>query len=213
VLRLPLARSVDLPGRRGAEIVIAVEHDRVLRAAAAGDDEALAVLVRAYHDRVYRFGKRVCRDAFDAEDAVQEAFAKLVRRPDVIQDRGALAWLFTVVRNTCTRLLRPFMRARKHLGERLDDTMEIASSELSPEAALERWHLVQAVHAAIATLEPDLREVIVLRDIEGQSGEEACHALGLSVAAMKSRLHRARAAVRAHVSHSARGTATRAGAP
>jgi RNA polymerase sigma-70 factor (ECF subfamily) len=186
--------------------VTTLEHDRVLRAAAAGDDQALALLVREYHDRVYRFGKRVCRDAFDAEDAVQEAFTKLVHRPDVVRDPGALSWLFTVVRNACMRLLRPFVRARKHLGERIDDPTEIASSEPSPEAALERWRLVQTVHAAIVKLEPGLREVLVLRDVEGQSGDEVCTVLGLSEAAMKSRLHRARAAIRKDLSpHAQRG--------
>lgn len=76
-------------------------------AAARGDDAALEQLVRAYHDRVHRFGLRACRDAFDADDAVQEAFVKLSRRPDVMRDPGMLSWLFSVVKRTCLRLLRP----------------------------------------------------------------------------------------------------------
>ena len=84
-------------------------HEQVLAAATAGDDEALATLVRAYHDRVYRFGLRVCRDSFDADDAVQEAFVKLGKRPDVVRSAGALFWLLAVVKHACLRLLRPFV--------------------------------------------------------------------------------------------------------
>jgi len=82
-------------------------HPSVLARAREGDADALDALVRAYHDRVYRFGLRACRSAFDADDAVQEAFIKLARRPDVAADPGALSWLMTVVRNACARLLRP----------------------------------------------------------------------------------------------------------
>jgi RNA polymerase sigma-70 factor (ECF subfamily) len=149
-------------------------------AAARGDDAALRELVQAYHDRVYRFGVRVCRDRFDAEDAVQ--------------DQGALSWLMSVVKHACLRMLRPFVRERRALGERVDEA-EVAS-DVDPHAALERYELVRAVHAAIAQLERPYREVLVLRDIEGLSGEATAAALGLELATMKTRLHRARSLLR-----------------
>jgi RNA polymerase sigma-70 factor, ECF subfamily len=163
--------------------------------AARGDDAALSAMVHAYHDRVYRFGVRVCRDRFDAEDAVQEAFVKLSRRPDVVRDQAALAWLMSVVKNACLRMLRPFMRERRALGERVDSD-EHAAMDLDAQAALERWELVRAVHSAIAALERPYREVLVLRDLEGLSGEDTAAALGLELAAMKTRLHRARSMLR-----------------
>lgn len=169
---------------------------QVLRAAAAGDDVALSALVRAYHDRVYRFGIRVCRDPYDADDAVQEAFTKLAHRPDVARAPSVLSWLMTVVKNACLRLMRPFVRERRALGERIADTDELPSASGDPVHALERWRLVHAVHDAIASLDPASREVIVMRDLEGLTGDEACVALGLSEAAMKSRLHRARSELR-----------------
>lgn len=184
-----------MSGRKEREHDVS-DHASRLVSAARGDDEALALLVRAYHDRVYRFGVKVCRDGYDAEDAVQDAFAKLARRPDVVQDPSVLSWLFTVVRHTCMRMLRPFARARKALGERVDDEDAIASEALDPESALERWRLVQAVHAAIADLELPHREVLVLRDLEGLTGTETCVALGLTEATMKTRLHQARRALR-----------------
>jgi RNA polymerase sigma-70 factor, ECF subfamily len=164
------------------------EHLLVAQRAAAGDDDALAILVDAYHDRVQRFGLRVCRDRFDAEDAVQEAFARLARRPDVQRDQGALSWLMTVVRNLCLRMVNVVLRARP---------IEDSPSDLpDPEAALERFDIVQRVHAAIAKLPRDQREVLILRDLEGMSGDQVCQALTITSAAMKSRLHRARASVR-----------------
>ena len=171
-------------------------HQHVVAAAAGGDDQALAELVRLYHDRVYRFGRRVCRDDLDADDAVQEAFTKLAVRRDVIGDPGALSWLMTVVRNACLRLLRPFVRERRALGE-AQPADEVASDSDSPERAMERFELVGRVHAAIAGLSEPYRQVIILRDLEGLSGEETCRALGIELVAMKSRLHRARALLRA----------------
>jgi RNA polymerase sigma-70 factor (ECF subfamily) len=176
----------------------ATVHADMLGAAARGDDDALATLVRLHHDRVYRFGLRVCRDGFDADDAVQEAFVKLATRRDVLADPGALSWLFTVVRNTCRRLLRPFRRERRVLGEPIAAD-ELPVTELSADAALERWQLVRSVHAAIAELAPPYREVLVLRDLEGLTGEETCAVLGLETATMKTRLHRARALLRGRI--------------
>lgn len=175
-------------------------HGEVVMAAAGGDDEALTALVREYHDRVYRFGLRVCRDEFDADDAVQEAFTKLAKRRDVMGDAGALSWLMSVVRNTCRRMLRPFLRSRPTLGARASgEGAEPEADALDPAAVLERWELVQRVHACIAALERPYREVLILRDLEGLSGQETCERLGLELAAMKTRLHRARALLRAEL--------------
>lgn len=169
----------------------------VLERARAGDVDALEVLVRTYHDRVYRFGLRACRNAFDADDAVQEAFIKLAHRPDVVRDPGALSWLMTVVRNACARMLRPFSRGRHATA--ITDAGELPAEGLNPEAAIERWQLVHAVHEAIAGLEPLYREVIILRDLEGLTGEQVSEMLDVPQATMKTRLHRARQMLREQI--------------
>lgn len=92
-------------------------------------------------------------------------------------------------------MLRPFLRERGSTGEQ-GGTEEAVSPVLDPQQILERWELAQSVHAAIAALPQPYREVLVLRDLEGLSGEETCQALGLEPAAMKTRLHRARQRVR-----------------
>jgi RNA polymerase sigma-70 factor (ECF subfamily) len=119
-----------------------------IAAARNGDAEALEILVRAYHDRVYRFGLRSCRDEFDADDAVQEAFIKLARRPDVVRDPSVLSWLMTVVRRACAKMLRPFVRDARLLGEPVSDPDEVAVEDADAEAAVERWRIVRAVKAS-----------------------------------------------------------------
>ncbi len=171
----------------------------LLERSLAGDGEALRDLVRLYHDRAYRFGRRVCRDGYDADDAVQTAFIILARRPDVQISAGVLPWLYTVIRNACTAMLRPIA---SRLREPLSDSrqaLDVPDEALTAEAALERFQLVAEVHRAISELDEDLRVVLILRDIEGLSGQETAARLKLSLAAMKTRLHRARLAVRASV--------------
>jgi RNA polymerase sigma-70 factor (ECF subfamily) len=180
-------------------------HQVLLTAAARGDDEALSVLVRSYHDRVYRYGVRVCRDPFDAEDAVQEAFTTLARKPEVVRDPNVFFWLLRVVFNACMRLLRPFRRERRALGTPIASADELPASQIDAQQALERWQLVQAVHAAIATLDRPYREVLVMRDLEGLTGEETCAALGLELATMKTRLHRARSLLRERLARTVQG--------
>ena len=160
-------------------------------AAAWGDDAALALLVRAHYARVQRFGTRVCRDADEADDAVQQAFIKLARRPELMAHRGALSWLLTTVRRTCFRLLRSVSR-----WESLLDLREPVDEHAPAEQRLEDRQLLDAVHAAIARLEPDARAVLVLRDLEDLSGEQTAEIIGVPLATMKTRLHRARRAVR-----------------
>jgi RNA polymerase sigma-70 factor (ECF subfamily) len=194
-----------MPSRQAEERGVKAHAER-LAAAASGDDEALALLVRTYHDRVYRFGVKVCRDGYDADDAVQDAFAKLATRQDVVRDPSVLSWLFTVVRNACIRMLRPFARERRTLGERIEDETAVPSDVPDPEHALERWRVVRAVHTAIAALEPPYREVLIMRDLEGLTGPETCASLGLTEATMKTRLHQARLVLRQALTRAALGT-------
>jgi RNA polymerase sigma-70 factor, ECF subfamily len=193
VLRLPADGQDHLPDRKIT--MTDNTHAEVLAAATAGDDQALALLVRTYHERVFRFGMRVCRDGFDADDAVQEAFTKLAKRPDVMKHEGALSWLMTVVKNSCIRMFRLVVSERRTLGQRIDPET-VQDEQLDPQQAMERWESVQAVHAAIAKLAPPYRQVLILRDLEGMSGEDTCQLLGIETAAMKTRLHRARQQLR-----------------
>jgi RNA polymerase sigma-70 factor, ECF subfamily len=172
------------------------QHEELLQSAQQGDREALDQLIRLYHERVYRFGLRVCRNPVDAEDAVQDAFLALSRTVGSFRGESSLTtWLFTVVKNACYRFFRRLIGRRRTLGDG-PELPEVASEQLSAEEALGRARVLRTVQDTIATLEAPYRDVLLLRDVEGLSGAEVAHRLGITVPAMKTRLFRARSAVR-----------------
>lgn len=176
-------------------------HDDLVRRACAGDDVALGMLVAAYHDRVYRYGRTVCH-ADDLDDAVQDTFLALTRsRASFRGDAGIGTWLYTTVRNACRQLMRPRARRRRVLGEQVGEEAlaVVAAGDLRPDDLAERNELVGVVQEALAALDPTAREVLVLRDLEGRSGAETAARLGIGVDAAKSRLHRARLALRSEL--------------
>ncbi len=89
----------------------------------------------------------------------------------------------------------------------------MASRAQDPQAALEQWRLVHAVHQAIASLARPYREVLVMRSLEGLTGEETCAALGLTEATMKTRLHRARRDLRLALQRAGEGNTPPGEAP
>lgn len=175
------------------------ETNPILESALSGSDEALRALVHRYHDRVYRFGKKVCANDFEAQDAVQSAFIVLARRPDLQGSPSVLSWLFQVVRNACLAALQRVSGRRTVSLSAAPEGLDVPDDALSPEAAVERFELVSRVYDAIARLPADERDAVLLRDLEGLSGPEAAARLGISEAALKSRLHRGRLGVRRHV--------------
>ena len=164
--------------------------EQVVSAAQQGDPGAIALLVSGSHVHVRRFAGTLCSTPEDAEDATQEALIVLYRKIGTLRATAALAsWMFRIVRNECIR------RSRIALHR------PIASVEVEPsaeDAALARLEIERVVDA-IAKLPADQRSVLVLRDIQGLSGAATAGALGLSRAAMKSRLHRGREALRAEL--------------
>ena len=171
---------------------VADPGDDLVAQAVASDGDALRQLVQRYHDRVYRFGVKVCLNRFDADDAVQEAFIVLARREDVQRSRNVLHWLMVVVRNACRAMFGLGRAARHRSLSTSPEAMDVPDESLSSEEMMQRFQLVSEVHEALALLDPVSRAVLILRDIEGLSGEETAARLGVSAAAMKSRLHRAR---------------------
>ncbi|MGW4378289.1 RNA polymerase sigma factor [Kitasatospora sp. NPDC004531] len=162
----------------------------VIEAARCGDPGSIDVLVAGAHPKVRRFAHSLCASPEDAEDAAQEALIILYRRIGMLRATGALAsWLFRIVRNECLRRVRTVPAVpREPLG----------SADSAEQEALRRLD-AERVAAAIAALPADQRRVLIMRDLQGLGGRAVAEALGLSTAAMKSRLHRARAAVRAEL--------------
>ena len=176
----------------------------LLAAARSGDTGALEALILRYQPRVYRFGLRMCRDTEDASDVVQETLLAMARSIRDFRGEASIGtWLFTIARRLCSRKRRRsrFAPAQEHSLETLGDDGAHHPPDPSPDPEREAAgrQIEAALTAAIDALEPGQREVLVLRDVEGLSSPEVAEVLGLSVQAVKSRLHRARLAVRQQV--------------
>jgi RNA polymerase sigma factor (sigma-70 family) len=164
--------------------------EQVVNAAQQGDPRAIALLLDGSHEHVKRFARTLCSTPEDAEDAAQEALIVLYRKIGTLRAAAALAsWMFQIVRNECIRRTRLALRR----------PISIATDEPSAEeAALARLEMRRIVDC-VASLPSEQRAVLVLRDIQGLSGAATAQALGLSRAAMKSRLHRGRETVRSQL--------------
>jgi RNA polymerase sigma factor (sigma-70 family) len=178
------------------EAATAWPGEQLVRAAQDGDADAVRTLVTGSYPHVLRFAKTLCATPQDAEDAAQEALIILYSRIGMLRATAALgSWMFRIVRNECLR--------RARFTVRRADTMRRAGTARSVEAVcdpveedvLARLE-AEAVVAAIVALPAEVRSVLIMRDVQGWSGRAVAEELGLSVAAMKSRLHRARAMVR-----------------
>ena len=179
------------------------DESSLVARARTGDTEAFSELVRHYERRVYRLAKNITRHDEDAEDVLQEAFLKAYEHLDRFQGNSAFyTWLVRIAVNEALMKLRKRKNDRTvPLDEPLDlgeDVMqrEIAVWEDNPEQRYSREEMQKILDDAVDTLKPDFRTVFVLRDIEELSTEETAETLGISISAVKSRLLRARLALR-----------------
>lgn len=160
--------------------------EQLVVAAQRGEVDAITALVSGSHPNVQRFARSLCATPEDAEDAAQEALIILYRKIGMLRASGALAsWMFRIVRNECLRRARTLRTQAPLPGTAVRSAEELALQRIE----------AGEVAAAIAALPDEQRRVLIMRDIQGHSGRTVAEALGLSTAAMKSRLHRARSAV------------------
>lgn len=177
------------------------DDEHLVAAARRGDREALEALVQRYQRRVYRFGLKMCGNVEDARDLVQESMLAMARAiRDFRGEASVSTWLFTIARRACIKKRRrsAFAPPREESMEALaaEPRGDVADPAPDPERRAASREIERAVSAAIAALDEAHREVLVLRDVEGLSAPEVASVMGLSVDAVKSRLHRARVAVR-----------------
>ena len=155
--------------------------------------ELLPEVLADHLDRLYRAAWALCGSREDAEDLVQETYARVLAKKRVISsDADALPYLLTVLRNTFRSSLRT--RSRRPRTSALEDASEqrlAAPAATGPEAVLE----ARAVFAAIAALPDDQRDVVAAVDVAGLSYAEAAEALGVPTGTVMSRLHRGRSRV------------------
>jgi RNA polymerase sigma-70 factor (ECF subfamily) len=175
--------------------------DELLAAARNGDTAALEALLVRYQPHLYRFGFRMCGNAEDAGDVAQESLIAMARSlRDFRGDASVASWLYTIARRLCIK-----KRRRSRFAPAREDSLDIGDNRAArdvtdpsptPEQMAANQELGSALARAIDALDPPQREVLVLRDVEGLSAREVARVLGISLDAVKSRLHRARIAVR-----------------
>ncbi|HET7497919.1 MAG TPA: sigma-70 family RNA polymerase sigma factor [Candidatus Eisenbacteria bacterium] len=193
-----------MPGKgfakKGDSAASKAEERRLLTEARGGDPRALRRLLERLSPPIYRFGRSFCRDSDDAQDVMQEVLVSLVRSLPSIRGGSSLTtWAYTVARRACRR--QRLRAERNGAGAAGNGGLPVGAEPAAPLSAdpaneTERRELERALSRAIGELPPAYREAVILRDVEGLSAPEAARVLGVSERALKSRLHRARLALR-----------------
>ena len=169
-------------------------------AARDGDAGALEELLALHEHKVFRFALRMCGNEEDAKDTLQETMLAAFR--GFVGFRGGAqlsTWLYQVARSSCLKSRRKSAGEPSQL-EGMDASTSISSTGILPDMRAHASEIGEALHAAILALPEQLRETVILRDVEGLDGEEAARVLGIELSALKSRLHRGRAELRKHLS-------------
>jgi len=163
-------------------------------------EQAFSQVVEDYADFAYNVAFRMLRNTEDAEDAVQEAFISAYRSFGRFKGESKVStWLYRIVVNSCLMKIRKEKSRSKYLVETGYNDEIVSDWGNDPEQAAINGELRGVVETGLDSLSPDLRAAIVLRDVQGVSTEEGAEALGLSISAFKSRLHRGRLLLRQHI--------------
>jgi RNA polymerase sigma-70 factor (ECF subfamily) len=179
-----------------------MDEQALIRAAQKGDVAAFNQLVRTYQAQVYRTAYRVLCDQAAAEDAAQDAFISAFKHIKAYRGGSYKAWLLKIVTNACYDQLRVKQRRpTASLDAMLIDPDNPApgadrAAPESPQDVAERKELGEAIQRGLSTLPTDQRLTLILVDIEGLNYDEAATAMQTNVGTVKSRLSRARAAMR-----------------
>ncbi|MFO7639353.1 MAG: sigma-70 family RNA polymerase sigma factor [bacterium] len=195
------------PPRPGGQLQVVppalpVPDDELVRRAQAGRTDAFEELVRRHERKVYNIAYRMLSNPEDASEALQDTFLRAYRFLNKFEFKSQFfTWLYRIATNvSLTRLRRRkspvVMSLDQPIGDSGDMIFEIPDDQFSPDLLYKRRELQRRLQQAVDGLPEDYRTVVVLRDLEGLSNEEVSKVLNLSVAAVKSRLHRGRMALR-----------------
>lgn len=164
-----------------------------------GDDDAFRELVDRHSAKVYQLALKLTRNETDAEDVLQETFLRVFNRIETFRGEAAFSsWLYRIAANASFAKLG---NRKKHDHLDIEDVYpEFEGPKVSvandwsrqPDSVLLGKEAAEVLNGAIEQLPEDFRAVFMLRDVEGLSNAQVAEILGLTVAAVKSRLHRAR---------------------
>ncbi len=191
--------TVTMPRLPTASAVLEQDTDAALVTKyLAGDDRAFEILFRKYQTSIFNIVSRMVKSE-DAYDLTQDVFCHVLRAAHTFRgDSKFSTWLYSIARNVClNRLRRQSCVREESLDSMLEDqpyTDFISDDSADVERIVETHEIQRVVNSVLATLPPDQRLLIVLRDFEQLSYEEVSLVTEMSLSNVKSRLHRARMA-------------------
>lgn len=173
----------------------------LLEATLKGCNDSYIEIMGRYTEKVFNLASRITRNQQDAEEIVQDVFVAIYKKGSSFQGKSAFSsWVYRITSNAC------FMRLRKKGNSQFVplENHEGNAAEWSPNDSLfhdvdsksTRHELREALEVAINRLPDEYRSVFILRDVDGMSSEEVSQVIGLTIPAVKSRLHRARMMLR-----------------
>jgi RNA polymerase sigma-70 factor, ECF subfamily len=178
------------------------------------DERAFNDLVQAYERRVFRVVLRMLGRRDEAEDLVQEVFVQVFKSVDTFRGESKLStWVYRIAVNLCKNRAKYLYRRRHEAQDEYDAAVEFRSHSAArgvtageaalPDQVLQGHQLEHIVKNAMAELDPDFLEVLVLRDVEDLSYEEIMEITGLAEGTVKSRIHRGRTILKEKVARRA----------
>ncbi|WP_045116994.1 sigma-70 family RNA polymerase sigma factor [Plesiocystis pacifica] len=196
--------------RRDARAARDARDRRLVRRLKQGDERAFQELVHTYQDRIFGLVYRMIGNRQEAEDIAQEVFISVYRGIANYRGEGRFyTWLYRIASNTTKNRLKYLKGRNFHRADDIDESpaahtkgkdggpvVALQSVVHGPEATVQGNRLEQAIQREIANLEPEHRLLIVLRDIQGHTYAEILAITGLQQGTLKSRLHRARLALK-----------------
>ena len=181
-------------------VAAALDDLTLVHACKQGDVDAFEQLVKRYDAKLLRIAQHITHNRENAEEAVQEAFFKAFRNLSSFQEKSRFStWLFRITVNESLMKLR---RQRREKAQAQEPIMadEIADWAPNPEQLYGPFELRNILRRQLQGLQPSLRVIFILRDIEGLSTDESAEVLGLTRDAVKARLWRARLDLRERLS-------------
>lgn len=171
-----------------------------------GNRESFEELISRYSDKAFSLASRMCRNQEDAEEVLQDVFTTVYRKLNNFEGKSSFSsWLYRVTVNASLMKLR---KNRQDKSIAMDDAMpdeehtlilQTSDADLGDQLTLRR-EVSHVLEDAIQRLPDDYRPVFILRDVDGMTSKEVGKILGLSIPAVKSRLHRSRIMLRRKLS-------------
>lgn len=184
------------------EVIRRMEEARLIGLASQGDAAAFNSLMGMHERRMYAVALRMCGNAEDAQDCLQEAMLRVYRAISGFKGQSSFStWLYRITMNTCLDELR---KRKNRPSTSLDGLVDAGWSPVdageTPERHALRREVRQTLQAMISELPEDMRAAVVLRDIQGYSYDEIAEMLDTNVGTIKSRISRGRERLREKIS-------------